>query len=358
MSTEASQLPGQLVAQRDAGEPLPEHARTLLKRLYGDDEHFDWARIEGHEVWRVRQHRTGETIVAKSGANIATARAMAVGGIGPRVLAADDETGICIMEDLGSTTLLDLLTGQNADAAAQGLLGLARTLGAMHRWSSALELPRLPPVPRLPLAAFMNICGALGVDASPARGELIAAERCVRSEDPQAVVHGDPCPDNFVPGATTQVTGKFVDFEATHRGNAILETAYWHMPFPTCWRVARLPSRLLARMDASYRDGFAARRPQPLDTATFRRLLAAACVYWMVSCLTDKRFVEAKDDRFAGPGFASVRERGLLWLDNAAATIAEVGHFKAAGGVARELAERLRSRWEPMNDAPLYPAFL
>ena len=200
MSTGASQLPGQLVAQHNAGEPLPEHARTLLKRLFGDDEHFDWARIEGHEVWRVRQHRTGETIVAKSGANVATARAMADGGIGPRVLAADDEAGICIMEDLGSTTLSDLLTGKNADAAAQGLLGLARTLGAMHRWSSALELPRLPPVPRLPLSAFMNICGALGVDAGPARGELIAAERCVRSEDPQRSVTGIRVPTISCPG--------------------------------------------------------------------------------------------------------------------------------------------------------------
>ena len=70
------------------------------------------------------------------------------------------------------------------------------------------------------------------------------------------------------------------------------------------------------------------------------------------------RFVEAEDDRLAGPAFASVRERGLLWLDNAAATISEAGHFEGAGEVARELAERLRQRWRIVNDAPLYPAFL
>lgn len=63
------------------------------------------------------------------------------------------------------------------------------------------------------------------------------------------------------------------------------------------------------------------------------------------------------DERFAGPGFASVRERGLLWLDNAAATIAGAGHFERTGDVARELAERLRQRWEPVSDAPWYPAF-
>lgn len=70
------------------------------------------------------------------------------------------------------------------------------------------------------------------------------------------------------------------------------------------------------------------------------------------------RFVEAEDDRLAGPVFASVRERGLLWLDNAAATISEAGHFEGVGEVARELAERLRQRWRIVNDAPLYPAFL
>ena len=115
----------------------------------------------------------------------------------------------------------------------------------------------------------MNICSALDVDADRARNELIEAEHCVRSEAPQVIVHGDPCPDNFVPGASTQVTGKFVDFEATHRGNAMLEVACWHMPFPTCWQVARVPRELLQGMDASYQAELAARSSQPLDTAMF-----------------------------------------------------------------------------------------
>ena len=298
--------------------------------------------------------------MVKSGANVRIAQAMADSGVAPRVLAADDVAGICVMEDLGSTTLLDILAADDAATASQGLLCLARTVSVLHGWSSTpeLSLPRPPPVPRLSLSAFMNICGALDVDAGPARGELIEAERCVCSEAPQVVVHGDPCPDNFVSGASTQVTGKFVDFETTHRGNAMLDVACWHMPFPTCWRVARVPHELLPHMDASYQAELAARSSQPMDTATFQRHLAAACVYWLVSCLTGKRFVEIQDDRFAGPGFASVRERALLWLDSVANTTARVGHFELTGDVARELAGGLRQRWEPMQDAPLYPAFL
>ena len=345
---------------RDAADAVPERARTLLNRHFGADTRFVSSRIEGHEVWRVRHRETGETVVVKFGANASTARAMADSGVAARMLAADDAARICVMEDVGATTLADILAASDAQAATQGLLSLARTLGALHGWSSAREptQSRLAPMPPLPLAAFMNICGALGVDADRARVELIAAEHCMHSEDPQVIVHGDPCPENFVPGPPDADTGKFVDFEVAHRGNAILEATCWRMPFPTCWRVARMPHELQPHMDASYAAGFTARSPQRLDTATLPRLQAAACVYWLVWCLTGKRFLEANDERFAGPGFASVRERGLLWLDNAAATIARAGHFERTGDVARGLAERLRQRWEPVSDAPSFPAFL
>lgn len=339
-------------------DALPAPARELLNRLSGDAAHFDAYRVEGHEVWRVRQRDTGETIIVKSTRKGALARAMADSGVAPRVLAADDAAGFCIIEDLGATTLLDVLAASDAAAASRGLLGLARAAGALHGWSLTAEPPlQPPPVPELPLAAFVNICGALGVDAGRVRGEVMEAERCVCSEYPQVVVHGDSCPDNYVPGAFTEDMGKLVDFDVAQRGNAILEAACWHMPFPTGWRVARVPPELLPQMDAGYRAELSVGLPQPLDTATFHKLLAAGCVYWLVSCLTGKRFVEAEDERLAGPAFASVRERGLLWLDNAAATIAETGHFEGTGDVARELAARLRQRWEPVNDAPLYPAF-
>lgn len=163
----------------------------------------------------------------------------------------------------------------------------------------------------------------------------------MRSEDPQVVIHGDVCPDNYVPGTSTREPGKFIDFEAARRGNAMLDAACWHMPFPTCWRVARLPVELLARMDATYLAALARQAHAP-DNTTFRRPMAAACIYWLVWCLTGERFIETEDDRFAGDRVASVRERGLLWLDSAAAMIAGQGEFKAAGDVAQELVERLR----------------
>ena len=346
-------------AQNAATEPLRRFARDLLNRRPGDGAHLHWARVGGHEVWRVRQIATRWSVIVKCGADTATAREMAHSGVAPRVLAAEDASGVCVMEDVGDTTLADGLAATDADTASQGLQGLADALGRSHGWASAAAptLGHLPVMPPLHLAAFTNICGALGVDASPAPSELVEAERCMRSEDPQVVLHEDVCPDNYVPGAGTRITGKFIDFEAARRGNAMLDAACWHMPFPTCWRVARLPVELPPRMDATYVAGFA-RRAQAPDTATFQRLMAAACVWWLVWCLTSKRFVETEDDRFAGDGVASVRERGLLWLDSAFATITKEAEFKATGDLARELAERLRNRWGPLRDPPLYPAFM
>lgn len=241
-------------------------------------------------------------------------------------------------------------------------MDLASSLGQLHGWGWS-QLPALSNVlrsrlPSLPLTAFFNICGALGVDANLALSELIEAERCMDSEDPQVILHGDVCPDNYVPATSTNSVGKFIDFEECRRGNAILELACWYMPFPTCWHVARLSDDLRSRMDESYLETFASCRCDVFDRDVFQRLLAAACVYWVVWCLTGKRFIESNDDYFAGESFASVRQRGLLWLGNAGATIAATGEFETAGHVVLEVATRLRNLWNPVSDPLAYPAFL
>ena len=346
----------------DSTEHVQNLAQQTLARLWGDDTHCHWSSVEGHNVWRVQRVETGESVIVKTEANVANARALAPSGRAPQVLAADAESGLCVTEDLGDTTLSDILANTDRDAASAGLVDLASALGNLHGWGwshlSASPNGRHSSLTSLPLAAFFNLCGALEVDAEPAQRELFEAERCMVSDDPQVVLHGDVCPSNYVPAASTQDVGKFIDFEECCRGNAILEVACWHMPFPTCWHVARLPARLRSRMDASYLAAFALRRREMFDESMFQRLLAAACVYWVVWCLTGKRIIESNDDRFAGELFASVRQRGLLWLDNASATIAASGEFKVTGNVVRDVTARLRQRWEPVGDVPTYQAFL
>ncbi len=92
-------------AQNAATEPLRRFARDLLNRRPGDGAHLHWARVGGHEVWRVRQIATRWSVIVKCGADTATAREMAHSGVAPRVLAAEDASGVCVMEDVGDTTL-------------------------------------------------------------------------------------------------------------------------------------------------------------------------------------------------------------------------------------------------------------
>ena len=65
-------------------DALPAPARELLSRLSGDAAHFDAYRVEGHEVWRVRQRDTGETVIVKSTRKGALARAVADSGVASR----------------------------------------------------------------------------------------------------------------------------------------------------------------------------------------------------------------------------------------------------------------------------------
>ncbi len=53
--------------------------------------------------------------------------------VGPRLLTADNETGILVMEDLGTGPALeDLLAGSDAFRASQGLVAFSAALGQMH----------------------------------------------------------------------------------------------------------------------------------------------------------------------------------------------------------------------------------
>jgi len=52
---------------------------------------------------------------------------------GPRLLTADNEAGILVMEDLGiGPALEDLLVGSDTSRAEQGLIAFATALGRMH----------------------------------------------------------------------------------------------------------------------------------------------------------------------------------------------------------------------------------
>ena len=313
---------------------------------------LQWTAVGDHDVWRVR-HPSGRTAIVKRTPDPRAATAILIRLAGsataPTLLAADDRHGIVVLEDVGATTLTSVLTFDDASAATAALVELARTLGRLHRWTRDPTPARNPSSAGLPVAAFLNICGALDVPVDRiVRAELAEAERLLATQTPRVLLHGDLCPDNFVLGENG---GRFVDFDCAQVGCAQLDAACWHLPFPTCWQVSRLPADLPAKLDEEYRGAFGDQQDAPYDAS-----LAAAACFHLVSCIAGKRCIEATDQPLAS-GMATVRQRTLMWLDNVASVLARTTAFGNVGGVASNLAAALRRRWPDTVPAPYYPAF-
>ena len=66
----------------------------------------------------------------------------------------------------------------------------------------------------------------------------------------RALLHGDPCPDNFL---STADGGRFVDFENAAWGDGLVELAYLRIGFPTCWCALAPEPSLVAAAEAEYR---------------------------------------------------------------------------------------------------------
>ena len=65
----------------------------------------------------------------------------------------------------------------------------------------------------------------------------------------QALVHGDPCPDNVLFAADGRAV--LIDFEFARPSHALFDAAYWRMGFPTCWCAGTIPTEVEHRIDLS-----------------------------------------------------------------------------------------------------------
>lgn len=172
----------------------------------------------------------------------------------PRMLAADTDLGLIVMEDLGThPTLADVLLGDDADAARSGLLDWAGSVGrtlaadpAMADRFVALVRERDPasrtgggpPSPQLATAGVDRLA-AQGVRV-PDRvaGELARMDRLSGDGSTRVLSPNDFCPDNAL---VTPDGIRLIDLEGTALHHPALAIAYLVMPFPTCWCLAAFP---------------------------------------------------------------------------------------------------------------------
>jgi hypothetical protein len=289
--------------------------------------------------------------------------------VAPRLVGADRDAGVLVMEDLGPVkTLAAVLNDDDPHAARDALIAYASMAGRMQACSTPqLQAYRqlrsalgptdpgfgtgwIMPTVHVTLES-LGIAPPAGIDA-----ELAHLEGCLA--DPGAfsvLIHSDPCPGNW---AITRDGGRLLDFEYSRVGHALLDGVYARMPFPTCWNAGRLPDDTIAAMEAAYRSELMVGCEAAADDRQYANATAEACAVWLVLLLHwHPLSALLEDDREWGT--VTGRQRLLARCDVVDQATSSAHHLEELGRVASEMAHILRNRWSGTLEAiPLYPAFL
>jgi Ser/Thr protein kinase RdoA (MazF antagonist) len=284
--------------------------------------------------------------------------------VAPRLVGADAQAGLLLMEDLGpGASLADaLLTGDREQARAD-LVSYAQALGAMHAWSmgrpgelASLRARYAPQAPMSPAwlgavgygrDAFLGVVAALGLAADGADAEIDELSLLLNGTGYLGLVHGDACPDNvrFLADGC-----RIFDFEMSGWGPIALDAAYLLAPFPSCWCFASLPAEVTAPAMDAYR---AVVRTAGIDLGPdWEVALTAAMAAWVVFRGETITRVLGEDQEW---GTTTLRPRLLTWLRTFTDAAGRTGVLPRLRALAGALHDELRSRW-PETVIAAYPA--
>ncbi|GAA3219550.1 hypothetical protein [Nonomuraea helvata] len=208
------------------------------------------------------------------------------GGLGPRLLAVDPSFPLIVMSDLGAgPSLADVLLGESADAAREGLLTWARTYGRIavagagrrHEWERSRAAYSGDGAGRRPFPEVGDLREVLPVVPAGLGGELTTLKAIV--ERYPVFSPGDICPDNNL---LTADGLRVLDFESAGYHSAFLEAAYVRMPFATCWCAFRLPPRVEAEIEDVYRKEVLVVHPELADDELWEAGVRQAVAVWTI----------------------------------------------------------------------------
>jgi len=275
--------------------------------------------------------------------------------VAPRLLGADADAGILLMEDLGpGASLADsLLTGDRSRVRAD-LVSYAEALGSMHAWSMGQRPgnPGLGTPPWLGVVArgkdaLLGAAASLGLPAEDAGTEIDQLSMMLNETGYHGLVHGDPCPDNvrFLDGRC-----RIFDFEHSGWGAVVLDASYLLAPFPSCWCFGRLPASVAAPAMSAYCRCL---RAAGIDLgASWDAAMTAALGAWIVAWGDTIAKALEEDSEW---GTTTMRPRLLTWLHSFTSAAGQSGVLPGLRVLASELHEQLSARW-PETVIADYPA--
>lgn len=248
-----------------AGEPVPE--TVIVKQFLSD-------------VGAFARETTGLALCART----------------PALLAQDPEHRLIVMSDLGDLpTLADLLLGDDPDAAWDGALTWARSLGqtigasrgqvaearrrlaAIEPWDAEPDLRR--GIDHLLGLGRPDAASPTPPSRSAIEAELAAALRLHTPGSAAVVTPTDTCPDNAVLGPDGWW---FLDLEGTDVEHAAFAAAYALLPFATCWCVFDPPPGLTDQLLDEFSAGLAAHAPEIIAAPDWALAVRQACALYLV----------------------------------------------------------------------------
>jgi tRNA A-37 threonylcarbamoyl transferase component Bud32 len=297
--------------------------------------------------------------------------------VAPRLLGFDPDQRVLVLEYLEDRAPGDdWLVGYAGALARLHAAGVSGAAGAAGGSGVAGGLPGWRGPSDEDIGAFLGLAGVLGVSVRPGvRGELeglvgrLAQAALVPGRVPgqaagrpsgqavgraagRALLHGDPCPDNFL---HTAGGVRFVDFENAAWGDGLVELAYLRIGFPTCW-CALAPERpLLAAAEAAYRATW--RDVTGTDVAGD---VTDACAGWLLrgDGLVE-RALRGPDDHLGRLldedwtwGVATARQRLLHRLLVVGELAGPDGPLAKTGRLAGDMAASVLRRWPGLGPLP------
>ncbi len=293
----------------------------------------------------------------------------------PRFLAGGSSVGFLVTEDLGThPSLLDLLLGNDTEAAREGILAFARGLGRLHAQTAGQSkgLRTFLPIAHVPIAEHwrkvreavtqLELPESRGVD-----GDVEALARLLAVPgDCLALSSGD---FSVVNCKISNGSVRFFDFEEACFRHALVDATVLRYPYPTGGPPWHLPHEIALQIESAYRAELAQVCPVARDDIRYEHGMAAACAAWTILRLARLPKVEAGPDRdpwlllppdWSAPVPTRSRRRQLVAiLETCIASTHSARTFEALAAWCACLANALRERWpEAAEVLPLYPAFL
>lgn len=293
--------------------------------------------------------------------------------VAPAVLAADQDRGFLVLEDLGDLPdLQSVLFGADGGEARRGLVELGRLMGEMQAASHGLEARFLLAQEALGTGSprcdstvdqrerkdlFHGCLEALGIPmASRFWVGVVDIESAIHDGSPfWSFIHADAGPQNLL---VSPKRSALVDFEYAVYRNGLCDVVGARLGFPQTIHARQVAPDDARLVEDAFRATVAMAIPEASDDEVFYRALTAAGAHWALNrwAASWRKQIQPALDPGQGDPDAADLARTLLVLDGFTALSAEYGDFADVAATVASYAGELRRRWPTLEAPGTYPS--